>query len=168
MSRMSARTVSARRPSARIILAVSSSSSGEAGTAFDAGETGPAISTATMSAPFAASSTAIARPIPRAAPVTTATLPERFDPRPGTTGPELCDGDGSGMALPANSFGALSVCTEPSPLCARAPPAATAPVAAAAIETLAAECLISPSFRSVAEFNPTLRRAIRSAEFTRE
>ena len=35
-------------------------------------------------------------------------------------------------------------------------------------ETLGAECLISPSFRSVAEFNPTLRRAIRSAEFTRE
>ena len=37
MSRMSARTVSALRPRARIILAVSSSSSGEAGTAFDAG-----------------------------------------------------------------------------------------------------------------------------------
>jgi hypothetical protein len=42
--------------------------------AFDAGETGPAMSIATTSAPLAAISTAIARPIPRAAPVTTATL----------------------------------------------------------------------------------------------
>jgi hypothetical protein len=109
MSRMSARTVSTRRPSARIIFAVSSNSSGVAGTALDAEETGPAMSTATMSAPFAAISTAMARPIPLAAPVTTATFPARLDPRPATTGPELWEGDGSGIGLPASSFGALSV-----------------------------------------------------------
>jgi hypothetical protein len=97
---------------------------------FDAG---PAISTATMSAPLAANSTAIARPIPRAGPVTTATLLERLDPRPGATGPELCEPEGSGMGLPASSFGALSVCTEPESLCARAPPEASALVAAAAM-----------------------------------
>jgi hypothetical protein len=74
------------------------------------------MSVATMSAPFAASSTAIARPIPRAAPVTTATLPERLDPRPGAMGPEVCDGDGSGIGLPANAFGSLSVWTEPGAL----------------------------------------------------
>ena len=40
----SARTVSARRPRTRIIFPVSSNSSGVAGTAFEAGETGPAMS----------------------------------------------------------------------------------------------------------------------------
>ena len=49
----------------------------------EAGLTGPAMSIATTSAPFAAISTAIARPMPRAAPVTTATLPASIDPRPG-------------------------------------------------------------------------------------
>jgi hypothetical protein len=75
MSRISALMASPFRPNSLIIRTVSSSSSGVAGIAFEAGETGPAISMATTSAPFAAISTAIARPMPRAAPVTTATLP---------------------------------------------------------------------------------------------
>ena len=109
MSRMSARTVSARRPKradhlGRLVQFLRRRRDG-----VGRGRHGPAMSTATMSAPFAAISTAIARPIPRAAPVTTATLPARLEPRPGTTGPELCAAEGSGMGLPANSFGALSV-----------------------------------------------------------
>ena len=58
--------------------------------ALEAGDTGPAISTPTTSAPLAANSTAMARPMPRAAPVTTATLPVNCEPRPGRTGPALC------------------------------------------------------------------------------
>jgi hypothetical protein len=51
------------------------SSAGVADTAFEAGETGPAMSMATTLAPLAAISSAMARPMPLAAPVTTATLP---------------------------------------------------------------------------------------------
>ena len=54
------------------------------------------MSIATTSAPFAANSTAIARPIPRAAPVTIATFPASDDPRPGTIGPADRSGGGTG------------------------------------------------------------------------
>jgi hypothetical protein len=75
MSRMSARIAVPRRPKCSIWSTVSESSVGVAGMASAVGLTGPAMSIAMTSAPFAAYSTAIARPIPRAAPVTTATFP---------------------------------------------------------------------------------------------
>src|SRR5262249_37558186 len=76
--------------------AVSESSASVAGLASAVGLTGPAMSSTTTSAPFAANSTAIARPIPRAAPVTIATFPVSDDPRPGTIGPAVRSGDGTG------------------------------------------------------------------------
>ena len=51
----------------------------------------------------------MARPIPRAAPVTTADLPFNADPRPGVTGPALFSGLGSGTASPFKTGGAVSV-----------------------------------------------------------
>ena len=86
---------------------VSSSSSGVAGTAFEAGETGPAISMATTSAPLAANSTAMARPMPRAAPVTTATLPASIEPRPGRIGPALRSARRLGHRLAVEDFRSL-------------------------------------------------------------
>src|SRR4051812_5504628 len=56
---------------------VSSRSAGVAGGKSKMGLTGPAMSIPTTSAPARASATAAARPIPRAAPVTTATRPDR-------------------------------------------------------------------------------------------
>ena len=76
--------------------------------ALDAVETKPQMSMQTTSAPLAANSTAIARPIPRAAPVTTAVLPVSIEPRPGRMGPALCSGEGSGMGWPFNSRGSVS------------------------------------------------------------
>jgi hypothetical protein len=75
---------------------VSASSASVAGIASAVGLTGPAMSSATTSAPFAANSTAMARPIPRAAPVTIATFPASDDPRPGMIGPADRSGGGAG------------------------------------------------------------------------
>jgi hypothetical protein len=62
--------------------------------ASDAVLTGPQMSMAAISAPLSAISTAIARPMPRAGPVTTANFPRSSVPRPALIGPEL-------WALPA-------------------------------------------------------------------
>ena len=64
------------------------------------GEAALQMSSATTSAPLAANSTAMARPMPRAAPVTTATLPVSCDPRPGRIGPALLSAGGSGIGWP--------------------------------------------------------------------
>ena len=108
---MSVLTASPRRPKDLIIRTVSSSSSGVAGAAFEAGETGPAMSMATTSAPLTAISTATARPMPRAAPVTTATLSCSIEPRPGRMGPALRSGGGSGIGFPSSTLGAWSELT---------------------------------------------------------
>jgi hypothetical protein len=50
----------------------------------------------------------MARPIPRAAPVTTATFPESEVPRPGRTGPALLSGPGSGTGWPSSTRGSTS------------------------------------------------------------
>ena len=68
---------SQRPPAAPTSRPVSSRSSGVAGGKSRIGLTGPAMSTPTTSAPACASATAAARPMPRAAPVTTATFPSR-------------------------------------------------------------------------------------------
>ena len=110
---------------------VSASSSGVAGTALEAGLTGPAISIATTSAPLAANSTAIARPMPRAAPVTTATLPFSMEPRPGRTGPALLLAGGSGTLSPSSVSGPVSVCVaRPEVVWAEAAPLNARPAAA--------------------------------------
>src|SRR5579875_332723 len=75
MSRMSAGTASQRRPVSDTSRPVSSRSSGVAGAKSRIGLTGPAMSMPTTSAPAAASAAAADLPMPRAAPVTTATLP---------------------------------------------------------------------------------------------
>jgi hypothetical protein len=72
------------------------SSASVAGRASAVGLTGPANSRAMTSAPFAANSTAIARPIPRAAPVTTAIFPASVDPRSGRIAPAVLSAGGTG------------------------------------------------------------------------
>ena len=105
---------------------------GVAGIGVRGGADGPAMSIATTSAPLAAISTAIARPMPRAAPVTTATLPASIDPRPGRTGPALLSGGGSGMGWPSSVFGAVSVRAPGAgeAVCAAAVPARARPAVA--------------------------------------
>ena len=62
--------------------------------------------TSTQKQREAAISTAMARPMPRAAPVTTATLSCSMEPRPGRMGPALRSVGGSGIGLPSRTLGA--------------------------------------------------------------
>jgi hypothetical protein len=71
------------RPVARISRPVSSRSSGDEGLTPERGSTCAQMSRPRMSAPSLAKATDVARPIPRAAPVTTATLPRKHPSGPG-------------------------------------------------------------------------------------
>ena len=77
MSRWSAISARQSPPSAATRRPVSSSSSLVAGATSMLAVTGPATSTPTTAAPSRAKATAVARPMPRAAPVMMATLPAR-------------------------------------------------------------------------------------------
>jgi hypothetical protein len=87
------------------------------------------------------------------------------DRRPSTTGPELCEGAGPGIGLPANSFGALSVWIE-ARLGSHARRIRGAGASRAGQKGAPRDARSVHRFAPSKELRRTRRRAIRSAEFT--